>query len=296
MGAGRREAHYYDGVASPLKERLFRFRNSHPAKAIIVNGKSWQYYANINRDPTLVLLPGGLGIAEAWFDCMLQWESDYRVIAISYPAVDSVREVAAAIQAVLQREGAKQVALLGTSLGGYVAQALIREHPDLFTHVILGNTGVATPEYHRKLETQYPIAKLFINRYAFGLIKFAAKRKISESLGLLNGEDRIFWKAYMTDVIDNHYSPGHMRTQFMVALDFARNHVSIAIDPIAGKERILIIEADDDNAIPKDRRDKLKGQFPEAQVKTFHRGGHLLPVTQRDEYVRTIGDFLKSSQ
>lgn len=287
------DVHYYDGVTSPLKERLFRFRSSYPAKSIVVNGKSWEYFAKGESDPTLVLLPGGIGVAEAWFDCMLEWQGDYRVIAISYPAVDSVSEVISAIRAVLEREGAQQVALLGTSLGGYVAQALIRENPGTLTHAILANTGAATPEYHRKLEKQYPIVRLLINRFTFGMIKSASRRKVLEMLEFLKGEEQAFWRAYMTDIIDNQYSCGNMLTQFKVALDFARRYVSVATDAIPGKEKILIIEAEDDSAISRERRRKLKDLFPAAQVKTFQHGGHLLPITQRDEYISTISKFLK---
>lgn len=287
------DVHYYDGVISPLKERLFRFRSSYPAKSITVNSKSWEYFAKGECDPTLVLLPGGIGVAEAWFDCMLQWQNYYRVIAISYPAVDSTGEVIAAIKAVLAREGAQRVALLGTSLGGYVAQALIRENPGMLTHAILANTGVATPEYRRKLEKQYPIVRLLINRFTFGMIRFAAKRKVLELLEFLGGEEQAFWRAYMTDIIDNQYSCGNMRTQFKVALDFARSDVSGAAGATPGRERVLIIESEDDTAISKDRREKLKDRFPGAKVKTFQRGGHLLPITQRDEYVSTISEFLK---
>ncbi|MGA2355721.1 MAG: alpha/beta hydrolase [Terriglobales bacterium] len=289
------DLHYYDGVASPLKERLFRFRSSRSLSNITVSGKSWEYYGSGHSQRTLVLLPGGLGIAEAWFDCILDWENDYRVIALSYPRVGSVLEIVAAIKAVLEREGVTQVALLGTSLGGYVAQVLVREHPALLTHVILGDTGAATPDYRRKLERIYPVSKLFTNQYAFGLIKFAARKKIPPLLVLLNVEDRKFWNAYMRDIIDNQYSSDNMRTQFEVALDFARNYSSAGVATSASEKiKILIIEADDDHAIPRDRKQKLKSLFPRAQIKTFPRGGHLLPITQHDEYVKSVRDFLKS--
>lgn len=288
-----RERYYY-GIRSPLKDKLAQFLEGHPIQQISASGERWTYFAGGSGEETLVLLPGGLSIAEPWFDCMLDWERQFRVIAISYPCIANANSAIEAIEAVLKRESAKRSHLVGTSLGGEIAQAFLRKKPHRFSKIVLGNTGEANKDYGKKLERQMPITRLFSIRLAFALLRVAAKRSVLKLIKpYLPAEELAFWKAYMADVIDHEYSPELMRSQFNVLYDFATNYTGeIELPPATG---MLIVEAEDDIMFPMQRRNKLKELFPAAQVKTFASGGHLLAITRRDEYVAEITRFLTAS-
>lgn len=293
MSARFLHEHYYRGIRSPLKERLFHFRESHCAVQVDSNGDTWSYFVGGASETTLVLLPGGLGVAEPWFDCMLDWERHFRVVAISYPRIRDVSSAVRAISSILEREGGSRRCLLGTSLGGEIAQAFLRDRPLELTKIILGNTGEANADYGEKLRRKMPIIKLFDNRIAFSLIKLVAKRRV---LGLVSpyvsGDELAFWKAYMNDIIDNQYSSDLMQSQFDVLRDFATNYSGpLELSPRTG---MLIIEAEDDKMFSPVRRQSLKRFFPAARVKTFDRGGHLLPLTKRNEYVAEVSSFISS--
>jgi pimeloyl-ACP methyl ester carboxylesterase len=282
---------YYSGIRSPLKDRLVQFLESHPLQRIDASGERWTYFAGGSGKETLVLLPGGLGIAEPWFDCMLDWERQFRVVAISYPLVTSASSAVQAIATVLERESAGRSYLLGTSLGGEIAQAFLRQRPGQLSRVVLGNTGEANADYGKKLKRQMPLMKLFTTRFAFALLKVAARNRVLKLLKpYLSNDDLEFWTAYMTDVIDNEYSPDLMRSQFNVLQDFATHYTgAIKIPPAT---EMLIVEAEDDIMFSQERREKLKSIFPAARVKTYTGGGHLLAITKRSEYVADITKFL----
>jgi len=284
-------AHYYASVRSPLKDRLLHFRESHHTVQITGPEGTWSYFAGGDGDTTLVLLPGGLGVAEPWFDCMLAWERRFRVIAVSYPCIPNVGSAVRAISSVLEQEGTGRHCLLGTSMGGEIAQAFLRDRPGTLQALILGNTGEANAKYGKKLDSQMPMTRLFDNRLAFPLIKLVAKRRVLSLLTpYISGDDLAFWKAYMNDIIDNQYSPDLMKSQFNVLRDFATHYSGpIAVPP---PTQMLIVESQDDKMFPAARRESLKALFPAARVKTFPDGGHLLAITRRDQYVAEVNDFI----
>jgi pimeloyl-ACP methyl ester carboxylesterase len=62
---------------------------------------------------------------------------------------------------------------------------------------------------------------------------------------------------------------------------------------LAGK--ILIIESDDDPAIRAPERAHLRAMYPGAEVRTFHRTGHVTALVQPEEFVRAVKDFLSAT-
>ena len=294
MSAPALQAHYYAHLHSPLKDRLLHFRESHRPFQMTSEQGSWTYLAGGAGAITLVLLPGGLGVAEPWFDCMLEWERSFRVIAISYPCIPNVNSAVNAISAVLERERASRCGLLGTSLGGEIGQAFLRDRPGELDSLILGNTGEANAKYGKKLQRLMPVTKLFQNGLAFSLIKRMAKKRVMSLLTpYISGDELAFWEAYMKDIIDNQYSPDLMKSQFNVLRDFACNYGGPI--PAPPRTRTMIIEALDDKMFPGPRRQNLKALFPGAPVQTFAEGGHLLPITRRDQYVARVRDFIVAS-
>jgi pimeloyl-ACP methyl ester carboxylesterase len=282
---------YYGKLSSPLKNRLLEFRSTHRPQQIDCGGESWTYYVGGSGDATVILLPGGLGVAEPWFDCMLEWESHFRVVALSYPCIREMRSAVDAIAATFQREGAQKRYLLGTSLGGEIAQAFLRDRPGELDKVILGNTGAANAVYGKKLERQLPLTRLFNIGFLFSLIKLAAKKRAASILRPYLGESELaFWLAYMNDIIENAYTRDLMQSQFNVLIQFARNYGG-GIE-VSSSTRMLILEADDDTMFSAERRSQLQASYPGASMKTFPNGGHLLAITRRDEYVNAITSFL----
>jgi pimeloyl-ACP methyl ester carboxylesterase len=222
---------------------------------------------------------------------MIDWESHFRVIAINYPAIADMQSAVRAISNILAKEAVGPAYLLGTSLGGEIAQAFIRERPREFAKVVLGNTGEANAEYGKKLKRQAPITRLFYTDVGFSLIKFAAKRRVMSLLAPYVSKGELgFWKEYMTEIVDRQYSTKLMRSQFNLLQDFAAKYADsswTASDP-----KIFIIESDDDAMFTRERRERLKMLYSSARVKTFKRGGHLLPVTQKADYVKEVTAFL----
>lgn len=90
--------------------------------------------------PVLLLLPGTLGRADVFFQQIEALAPRLRVIAVSHPASGGLGDWVGDLVALMDRRGVGQAAVLGSSLGGYMAQALAGWHPERVSHLFAANT------------------------------------------------------------------------------------------------------------------------------------------------------------
>ena len=126
-----------------------------------------------------------------------------------------------------------------------------------------------------------------------GVFLTTLKRTYFKLVEPLPTEEREFWRAYF----DELYSLRITKEEFMgflrCAFDYHKNY-SFSPDDLKGwPGSILLLESDNDQYFPEVQREKLKALYPQAQVHTFHNGGHTPSIAQRDEYTSIVKKFLK---
>jgi len=99
----------YAGVEPAKVEALRAFRAAHPLRAMTVNGNEWRYLVVGEGKHTILLLHGMTGAPDIWFQQMNALKREYRLIAVTYPAVSTLKEMDAGIMAILDREGVQQL-------------------------------------------------------------------------------------------------------------------------------------------------------------------------------------------
>ena len=77
----------------------------------------------------------------------------YQVIAPAYPPVRSMAELVAGVTAILDAEGIPTAHVVGSSFGGYLAQCLVRAHPERVKMLVLAQTGYAISSAWRHLQS-----------------------------------------------------------------------------------------------------------------------------------------------
>src|SRR5256885_6331084 len=105
----------YQDVPQEQKERLIRFRATHPARKLNLNGVGWRYFSGGREGPSLLLLPGAIGKGEVAFRHILEFEDDYRVIAPDYPLVPTVDRLLDGLVGLLEAENVETVTIIGGS-------------------------------------------------------------------------------------------------------------------------------------------------------------------------------------
>jgi pimeloyl-ACP methyl ester carboxylesterase len=281
---------YYRNVPRQEFDQLVRFRAAHPSRRTFAQCAKWDYIASGRGTEALLILPGLLGIGEMSFPHIRAFESDFRVIAPSYPfEVTTMNQVADGIIAILDEAGIQQAHVLGGSYGGMVAQWLVRRYPQRVIALVLSHTGGPDPvraAANRRFMILLRLLPLSLLRF---MLKHATRRALKEA-----PEQIPFWEAYSNEMIAR-LTKADLLSRYQVAVDFDATAAFTPDDLKDWPGRILILEGDNDPVAEAPARAALKALHPQARVHTFHGTGHVASLAKLDEYVDVIQRFLWAS-
>ncbi len=280
---------YYRHVQKEQLERLVRFRSDHPQKRLAAGEAEWTYLSGGQGSQAVLFLPGGLGLAEAWFQIISAFDREYRTIAVTYPPVSSMKDLADGINCILDAEGIQRVHVIGTSMGGMLAQCFVRLNPTRVERLVLANSGAPDKEYADHIEKHNRDSL----KYPMWLIRWVSIKALGKHMAAIPADEREFWKAYFTESIYEHWNRESIARQNECILDFSRNYTFQPGELDGMTSRIMIIQSDDDQAIPAGMSSALRELYAGASIYTFHNAGHIPLITHRQEYVEVIREFLK---
>jgi maspardin len=282
---------FYNHVPTKQLETLLQFRREHPLKHLSVQGVDWSYLVGAQGHEAIIFLPGGLGLAEAWFQMITAFDKGYRTLAVTYPPVSTMKELTDGIAAILDAEGIRKTHVVGTSMGGMLTQCFVRRYPNNVDRLILANTAAPDKANADHLE-QHNRSAL---RYPMWLIRWASVRSLDKHLAAIPAGERKFWKAYFKESIYIRWNRESIACDGRCTVDYARNYEFRPGELDAMEDRILIIESDDDQAIRPELGAVLHDLYPEARLHTFHNAGHIPLITRHEEYVTLIREFLQQN-
>lgn len=154
-------------------------------------------YSHSGAGKTIVLLHGFLEDRTMWNDYVSRWKKDYQIIAIDLLGQGdsgnlgyshSMEEQASAVLSVLDSEKIVLCAMVGHSMGGYVALALAQKRPELVTHLVLfHSTAFADSESKRQdRDRVIELAKrnklIYIKAVIPSLFADQARNRLSEDI------------------------------------------------------------------------------------------------------------------
>jgi len=277
-----------DAGALPIeRERLLRFRATHPVKRVTIAGAGWEYIACGRGAGTLLILPGLLGIGEMSFHHILAFESEYRVIAPTYPfAVTTMAQLMEGIVGILDVEHVDRAHVLGGSYGGMVAQCFVRRYPNKVDNLILSHTGGPKPERTKKNQRFIAVLRFLPMGMLRAMLRLATRKSLEDA-----PEQRAFWETYSEEMIAR-LAKADLIARYQIAVDFDATSRFTPNDLTDWSGRILILEGDNDPVAEAPAREALKAFHPQAQVHTFRGTGHVASIAQLGEYVSVIKRFL----
>lgn len=285
----------YAGVPAEQVERLKEFRRTHPLKRLAFGATQWEYIACGRGDQVLLLLPGALSIAESTFPMITAFQDRYRIIAPSYALAQTMTGLCEGIANILAAEDVNRAHVIGGSYGGLVAQYFVRLFPQKTCSLVLSHTFLITP----KLELPLTIAGRLLPLLPAGLfvplLKLRLNKLLLSTLRRRQHPEYEFWKAYLNEAVAADRFREVAVHQQKCLLDMARQPQFTADDLKAWYGKILIIESDDDPAIPAKDRALLRKTYPQAQVKTFSDAGHASSILKRNEVFSMIKRFLSET-
>jgi len=191
--SSRNHAHYYATIAGDQRDDYLAFRELHRFQSRIVNGVAWEYIdtGTSSEDTTpLLILVGGLRVADAAYRAITILKTDRRVIIPSYPPLMTMSALTDGMVGLLQALHLERVDVLSGSFGGMVAQALIQRHPGHIRNVVLSSTG---------LMTESAIRQRIMRLLPDWVVRCLTERRL---FSIINPPviEKPFWRAYLKEL------------------------------------------------------------------------------------------------
>lgn len=264
---------------------LAAFRAAHQLQTRHIAGHEWEYFACGAGAELLLILPGGLAVADTAFRYIRCFEASYRIIAPTYPA--SATTMAELVHGLAQLSvGEPQVHVIGGSYSGLVAQCLVRHVPERIGQLVLSDTGLPRPARARQFGRYLP----WLSRLPEPLLRGLLRLGVAAFLQPMR-ENRAFWRRYFTGRIASLTRVAcvnHLATW----RDFDGRYRFSAADLPAWRGRMLIIEAEHDRLFQRPEQLALRQLYPQAQIYTFENSQHGASLARMDDYIALIAQFL----
>ncbi len=267
-----------DKPAQSLKE--FKSRAT---KNIMVNGVVWNYYAGGKGNKTIFFIHGMGGSYDLWWQQIVEFEKDYKVITYTLPEnINSLKKASEGILKILDAENVDKFYVVGTSMGGYIAQYLVNTIPFRIEKAVFGNTFPPNNLIVKENETESKVIP-FLPEI---IISKLGKKKLNDEI-VPAAKSSPLLKAFLTSL-------PFSKKQFI-------NRYHIVIDkftPFPDRYKVkripkLIIESDNDPLIQPALQKEIKELYANAEVFTFHNEGHFPYINASSTYNKVLRDFLK---
>ncbi len=272
----------YAKVNPAIMASLQTFRAEHPAKTLKVNGVTWEYAAFGKGQQTIVFLHGMTGAYDIWWQQMQALQDKYRVIAVTYPALDSLEKLSDGIVAVLNAEGVKQAHIVGSSLGGYLAQYLVAHHTDRILSAVFSNTFPPNDLIAKKNKTIGAFLPFLPEWLVIDVLRSSFVKSVYPASG--NNELTL---AFLMEIGAGRMSKAQVVGRFRCVVQ-----PFTPPDLDALKMSVLIVEADNDPLVEKVLREQLKSTYPSAEVQTLSGVGHFPYLNRAQVYTVMIATFI----
>lgn len=257
------------------------------------------YYEVHGEGQPLVLIAGLSYTHWMWHKMVPGLAKQFRVIVFDNRGVGqsdkpdgpySAQMLAADTAGLLEALEIEEAAVMGHSMGGFVAQALVLDRPDLIGKLILSATNFGGP--HHIPVTQEAMAVLSdvsgdpIERFKRGLA-------VSTAPGFVENNPEVIeeWLAYRDQ---NPIDPGPYQAQMAVGLSLMTPENAFEGKLGTVEKPTLILFGEVDKVVPPGNAQLLHEALPKSEVVLLPNAGHFFPLEVPDEAVAVITEFIQA--
>ena len=273
----------YAKVEPETRRGLEIFRSSHPPQSITIERETWEYLATGQGEETILFLHGMTGAYDIWWQQINALQDRYRIVSVTYPAVHSLANLARGILGILEHENIVRVNLAGSSLGGYLAQYLVSQYPNLIQRVCFGNTfppNALIARQNRGIGMLLPFLPESV-------VLSSVRKNIKESIYPAANQSELVL-AFLLELLNGRMGKAQFVARFHCVIErfSVPNLQSLGIPT-------MIVESDNDPLVAEVLREQLKTTYPSAILRTLHHVGHFAYLNEAETYTGLIQDWLQ---
>lgn len=259
---------------------LADFRRRFPAVQWTVSGSGWSLRdtdQDASRVP-LVLLPGAGGTGDTFYRAVDGLRHRRRVVSVTYPAVDDVNDLARGVLAALSHAGIGTFDVLGSSLGGYLAQLCALQEPTRVRRCMLANTFVDASWLQQLISRE-------------SLLSTSAQAHLAKTLAQLRSAseetpEQADFKRTMLDLVGTEQTAEAAKSALLAVLG-AKPLPKLALP--AG--RVAILDAEDDPVVSAATREAIRQRYSDSPQFRLTTGGHYPALLNPQGFLAAVTQY-----
>lgn len=277
-----------------LAQLLVQVRQNFAKQKVRASGLTWEYWVGGAGKEGILFLPGTVHWGDLWFAYLHAWQGDFRLFAPTYPAASTIDQLVEGVRQILKQEQLRRVHIIGQSLGGMVALAVLRKYPVLVDKLVLSHTGVGVPEKERVSQARQTERQL--QGMPPAQITTLAYQSIVNK-HLVNVPHEQFWRAYFQEVLTQRTSKiEFISLNCRVVADFFQHYRFQSESLNDPPHPVLIVTTDNDVTFDPAEQAALQALFPTAPTLTCAGTGHYSLLVASDTVMPQLAEFLRSSK
>ncbi|KAB2934307.1 MAG: alpha/beta hydrolase [Leptonema illini] len=249
-----------------------------PVKRLERNGQVW-IYRKEGSGPGLLLLHGMGGEADLWWQQIERYEKHFTVIAPTYPPVRTLHGLSEGIIDILDAENIDRTIVMGTSLGGYLTQYLLAQHPQRFERAALLNTFPPNTIIAEQNRLQGWALRLLPEPVVFSVYRTGLEKRV-----LPASQNSPLLRAHLMTLASGGMTKEQLYARYLCVME--------SFQPAAPFIPMLIVDSDNDPLVSEQLREMLVGTYPQAKRVTLHEAGHFPYLSHSDQFHSVIDEFL----
>ncbi len=186
-------------------------------------------------------------------------------------------------------------------MGGFIAQILAQQHPEIVEGLILSNTGTLSAELDEKgtqcfrnMMKRIDKSLLMIKLVPFGFVKKNIKKAVLKKVTYLLSEEEKNVMSEICDEMINTLTKEYEIHMTLLLKDLQKHWNMKKSDFLRFQNRVLLILSDDDFTFDESIKHALIDIMPSPKVITDIRGGHLALLLKIDKYTNYITSFINN--
>ena len=267
-------------MTGPLIAARDAFVAARPEARVSVNRREWGVIRAGDAGPALLLIPGTLGRADIFWQQIGALAGKARIMALTYPSSGGIADWAGDVAALVRAEGMEGAVILGSSLGGYLAQYAAAAEPRLFSALVAANTLPSVAGIERLPPYAYDLDRVDIDELRAGFTKglqgwLAPGNAYADLAGLLLAE------------VEGRIPEGELRARLK-----ALKHAPPLPAQGLPRTRIFTVESGDDHLIGAEIRAALREALRPSRAYVFETASHFPYVTRPHAYCDMLCEIL----